>query len=332
MTPIHYVGKVWCVKVPTGAFVARRNGKVFVTGNSGFPKGQDIGKQIDKAAGAEREVVGIDQERLRRKPNPQTNNVAFGKIEGGEAAAAITRPATDEAEQWDGWNTTLKPAVESWWLLRKPLTRATVAENVKAYGTGALNIDACRIPIAADDPIRDAVWTSQASSIREGTAGFVTSNKAGDKLPAMSNEAGRHPAHLIVDGSPEVLAVFPQTTSGARATRGDEFSSTVYSAGRVGGLCESDSGSAARFFYCPKARKDERRGSKHPTVKPLALMEWLIKLITPPGATVLDPFMGSGTTIEAAYRGGWTGIGIEQCPDYWPDSEARLKAAEAGEP
>lgn len=301
MTPIHYVGKVWCVKVPTGAFVARRNGKVFVTGNSGFPKGQDVGKLIDRAAGAERPVIG--RKKVQGIPGSSDNVYAQDKWTKAHSVPHeidLTEPATEDAEQWDGWNTTLKPAVESWWLLRKPLSRATVAENVKAYGTGALNIDACRIPIAPDDPIRDAVWTSQASSIREGTAGFVTSNKPGEKLPAMGNEAGRHPAHLIVDGSPEVLAGFPNDT--------------------------------ARFFYCPKCRKDERRGSKHPTVKPLALMDWLIKLITPPGAAVLDPFMGSGTTIEAAYRGGWTGIGIEQCPDYWPDSEARLKAAEAGEP
>lgn len=141
----HYQGDVWCVRVPTGAFMARRNGRVFITGNSGFPKSLDVSKAIDKAAGAEREVLGPSPYAGRGRTD---NNNTYGASTPSDREE-VTAPATPEAAQWDGWGTALKPAWESIVLARKPLRvdgrKATVAANVLAHGTGALNIDACRV-------------------------------------------------------------------------------------------------------------------------------------------------------------------------------------------
>src|SRR5699024_5116606 len=171
--PVHYEGVVWCLTVPTGAFVVRRNGKVFVTGNSGFPKSHDVGKAIDKAAGAEREVVGVNETLRKYMPNGTTGSFQLGGCQsvaelehlaeiGGktpngedarkvlarrndnEARFAITAPATPDAAEWSGWGTALKPAVEPIVAARKPF-KGTVAANVLEHGTGAINIDACRI-------------------------------------------------------------------------------------------------------------------------------------------------------------------------------------------
>jgi len=146
ITPINYKGKMWCVRVPTGAFVARRNGRIFVTGNSGFPKSLDISKSIDKQAGVEREVVGVS----KKQPagfirNGRTDEEIFSVVDKTKKPETITAPATEEAKQWDGWGTALKPACEHWILARKPLSAKTIAANVLEYGTGGLNIDGCRV-------------------------------------------------------------------------------------------------------------------------------------------------------------------------------------------
>jgi hypothetical protein len=146
--PIDYNGIVWCVRVPTGAFVARRDGKIFVTGNSGFPKSLDISKALDKAAGAEREIIGINEDYLRRKPNGMKTSGAstygYSKTQY-ETDANITAPATSAAKQWAGFGSALKPAHEPVVLARKPLDGRTIAENVLRWGCGGLNVDGCRI-------------------------------------------------------------------------------------------------------------------------------------------------------------------------------------------
>src|SRR3990172_1376916 len=152
-----YIGKVWCVSVPTGAFIARRNGKAFITGNSGFPKSLDISKAIDKAAGAEREVIG-ELTRFDGKPagkiKPMNGGSFASNAEKEGKRGGISTPSTDAAKQWEGWGTALKPAAEFWILVRKPCSEKTVAENVLRWGTGGINIDQTRIKPANAIPLR----------------------------------------------------------------------------------------------------------------------------------------------------------------------------------
>jgi site-specific DNA-methyltransferase (adenine-specific) len=296
---------------------------------SGFPKSLDVSKAIDKAAGAEREVLGY-------KPGGDFRNALDDgrdkekRKEWIEQAknSPITAPATEAARQWSGWGTALKPALEPITMARKPLI-GTVAANVLEHGTGGLNVDGCRVPADPNDPVHSAVWTSRPSAIRAGTVGFVTSNKPGDTRPCALPPGGRWPANLIHDGSEEVVGLFPQTTTGkptvgSQPTTGEVFG--VYAQrSTVGG---GDSGSAARFFYCAKASKADRGDvNNHPTVKPTDLMRYLCRLVTPPGGVVLDPFMGSGSTGKAAMLEGFGFIGIEREADYVKIARARINAA-----
>jgi DNA modification methylase len=305
---------------------------------SGFPKSLDVSKAIDKAAGAEREVVGVSP---NDRPKSQVKGgKAFDRaMDHGQehATLQITAPATPEAQQWAGWGTALKPALEPITMARKPLT-GTVAANVLEHGTGALNVDGCRVEHGADVDL-----TSVQRQQAEGTGiaigkGFVGS-KLGKEVP-MYKPGGRWPANLIHDGSEEVVGLFPHvgggTFKGATARKrnnglglgsDDERSGSSNAPDAYG-----DSGSAARFFYTAKATRAERQGVTHPTVKPLDLMAYLCRLVTPPGGTVLDPFMGSGTTIKAAIGEGFNAIGIERDPAYFAMAEHRMNGAQLGLP
>ena len=468
---------------------------------SGFPKSLDVSKAIDKAAGAEREdgVAGPYSAR-RPRDRVQTNTGAFEGTMGASTSALVTAPATPEAQQWQGWGTALKPAHEPICVARKPLT-GTVASNVLEWGTGALNIDGCRIGTEggtrrdgkADTP-NDAGW----------------GNMKGHGIAELN--AGRWPANVIHDGSDEVLAGFPTTTTWKAKNPKTYETDSMFGAGGIN-FGEADSGSAARFFfstkgdydgslwhdlnlhpetantaegssslqsqydasvlvhvlnmalpeglrcvgllversmsvteneskqivesvmqatqsiaakfwlgsslesitlssnhakvvatheptgittittslrksdgyaepvtfsitptfsghgekassgksfiYCAKASKSERnaglegmverrpdertetgmgtfaekgvakQSNFHPTVKPLALMRYLVKLVTPPNGTVLDPFLGSGSTAVACVLEGFDWIGCEMTEDYWPIIEARVEWAEA---
>lgn len=236
----------------------------------------------------------------------------------------LRAPATPEAAKWQGWGTALKPAWEPICLARKPL-QGTVAGNIAAHGTGAINIDGCRIGSetvgwggargGSDDPSQ-----SQGRNYRMG---------AGEARPV----EGRWPANIIHDGSEEVLTAFPDApgqqgdlnaTGRARPTKtclGDMSPPLPHAA-------HLDRGSAARFFYCAKATTDERgEGNNHPTVKPVDLMRWLCRLVTPKGGTVLDPFMGSGSTLIAADAEQFNAIGCELSPDYAAIAERRIRDA-----
>jgi site-specific DNA-methyltransferase (adenine-specific) len=252
----------------------------------------------------------------------------------------VTAPATPEAAAWEGWGTALKPAREPICLARKPLI-GTVAANVLAHGTGALNIDGCRIH--ADDA-QGGKYT-----VKRRKPGATLNKSGGNWRPEEGVEfhgemkPGRWPANLIHDGSAEVVALFPQSDGQAGTVRGTEPSAPtkdIY--GRFGGRVRSeargDTGSAARFFnafppegeplrYCPKAAKADRAGSRHPTVKPIALMRWLCRLVTPPGGTILDPFAGSGTTGVAALAEGFAPILIERDANYAADLRRRFDLA-----
>jgi site-specific DNA-methyltransferase (adenine-specific) len=308
VTTIKYSGLIWCPTVSTGAFVARRNGKVFITGNSGFPKSLDVSKSIDKAAGAEREVVGDKLDRPGYHLNGHDDTGKYGHGIGGSTpetrlkASQITAPATDAAKQWAGWGTALKPALEPITMARKPL-EGTVAANVLAHGCGGLNVDGCRV--AGESTRR----------INTAEIGFHGGNLPTEYQTGSDN--GRFPANLIHDGSDEVVGLFPEQASGANPTRrGSPKFRNTYAMFEGQESCEPargpDAGSAARFFYCAKASRSERgKDNTHPTVKPIDLMRYLIRLVNPPGGIVLDPFAGSGTTLLAARLEGAQSIGVE---------------------
>lgn len=310
------------------------------THGQGFPKSLDVSKAIDKVAGAEREVVG---------PPPYTRGKAgqayseTRKVGYDYPPQPITAPSTDAAKQWSGWGTALKPAWEPIILARKPLV-GTVAANVVEHGTGALNIDACRVPVDA---------TADASQLRVMNRGQRTEDTSGQKwgmskgggdAPQVVRADGRFPANLIHDGSPEVLAAFPDAPGqlANSVEDGEPQGNSVYSPMKRGGPHhiprDEATKSAARFFYCAKANKADRnegvdaKGNKHPTVKPTALMAYLCRLITPPGGIVLDPFMGSGSTGKAAIGEGFRFVGVERDEDSFKTAEARIKAAMEAKP
>jgi site-specific DNA-methyltransferase (adenine-specific) len=248
---------------------------------SGFPKSLDVSKAIDKAAGAEREKVLVPTK-------PGNTRGKRGINYAGESFSGFTdisAPATEAACQWAGWGTALKPALEPITVARKPLI-GTVAENVLAHGTGALNVDGCRVSASDGRPL---IESKSEASLHAFGSGLNGSRCAG------VTTQGRWPANLIHDGSEEVAGLLND---------------------------------AARFFYCAKASKADRdEGNNHPTVKPTDLMRYLCRLVTPPGGTVLDPFMGSGSTGKAAMLEGFNFIGIERDPEYVKIAEARIGAA-----
>lgn len=229
--------------------------------------------------------------------------------------------------EWDGFNVAMKPAFEPIVLARKPLSEPTVAANVLKWRTGALNIDASRVPSAVGDaPVS---WTSQRGGI------WCTDAAAFAQL--VTTGQGRWPANVVTDGSDEVVGAFPNTSSGGRNIAAGTVGAPGWreAEGRQGSVVRtsdyargSDQGSAARFFYSAKASKADRNGSKHPTVKPIALMEWLIRLVTPPGGTVLDPFAGSGTTGIAAVNRGFRVVLCEREAEYVADIRARFPCGE----
>lgn len=233
----------------------------------------------------------------------------------------------------EGQGTALKPAAEHWLLCRKPLV-GTVARNVAAYGTGGLNIDGCRIAHASEADKASA--TPQGKVIRNNFAPGEA--RAGVETSRPDTSLGRWPAHLTLD---EEAAALLDAQSGHLHARGNRTAKVQRIApspvGILAGMerVESgdpgDSGGASRFFYCAKpSRKERGKGNMHPTVKPVALMRWLCRLVTPPGGTILDPFAGSGTTGEAALVEGFGFIGFEQSDEYAVVAKSRLEAVLRG--
>ena len=307
---------------------------------SGFPKSLDVSKAIDKSAGAERKVVGEGTTTGARKGSVIDDGKGYTPGRSFQNAEPvvnmITAPATDAAKQWSGWGTALKPAQEPICVARKPLI-GTVAHNVMTHGTGGINVDGCRV--ATNENLNGGAYAAEGSRQVSGSLSASGMNVPGKTVgAAFVQPEGRWPANLIHDGSDEVLAGFPDTgkSTGGR-TANISKTSEIYGGGK--GLGQDidpesvrgdpgfgDSGSAARFFYSAKANKKERRDSKHPTVKPVSLMRYLVRLVTPPNGLVLDPFMGSGSTIEAAKLEGFRAIGIDLSEEYCTDAVRRLDA------
>lgn len=303
---------------------------------SGFPKSHNISKAIDKAAGAEREVVGQIKNPLKRGTVlvGERSDASAGMFSGVNTEIDITAPATDEAKQWDGWGTALKPAFEPVIVARKPLI-GTVAENVLTHGTGGLNIDGSRISSNESfdglqgRPIQKLATRRDGETDDEYRERVLESPQQQEALDKLKN-LGRWPANVILD----------------------EYTAELL----------DKQVDASRFFYCAKASKRDRnegldgfepkqrdesrkegnpggdnprnRGVKavanhHPTVKPTQLMRYLVKLVTPPNGTVLDPFMGSGSTGKAAILERFNFIGIELSEEYLEIAKARIEHAQA---
>ena len=283
---------------------------------SGFPKSMDVSKAIDKAAGAQgsRGPMKRGGERLARLEDGKRDGEGRWGDEAGRDPFTYL-PATPEAQQWAGWGTALKPALEPITVARKPF-KGTVAANVLAHGTGGINVDGCRVGTGED-----------TGRSRSGANNLFSGLGPQDSA---AHDLGRWPANLIHDGSDEVVGLFPESKGQQGAISGKEPSgktNAVYGEYQQRNESEprNDAGSAARFFYCAKTSKRERgEGNNHPTVKPIALMRYLCRLVTPPSGTVLDPFMGSGSTGIAAGAERFNFVGIELDPDYFAIAQQRI--------
>jgi site-specific DNA-methyltransferase (adenine-specific) len=320
---------------------------------SGFPKSLDVSKAIDKAAGAEREVTGTVP---LNAPGGSIGSTTYNNGSGRyypEQPRSLTEPATDAAKRWQGWGTALKPAWEPIVMARKPLI-GTVAANVAAHGTGALNIDATRIPSNGDKgewPVTDRVRPP----------GYGMTPDA-----MTDNTNGRWPPNLLLtdplfDGGVDGVVGGGTVKAGVAVNRNRPAERSTYEAtgyeirlGPSDDMGYGDTGTYSRFFLIPKAARSDReplvrgeangvwsdgrdkpadypsqrgktvRANVHPTVKPVELMRHLVRLVTPPGGTVLDCFLGSGSTAIAANMEGFRCIGIEREAEYLEISRARL--------
>jgi site-specific DNA-methyltransferase (adenine-specific) len=313
---------------------------------SGFPKSHNIGREIDKKQGNDREVVG----EVRAGKNALGQDSGWNK-HNNRTQIEITKGNSE----WEGWGTALKPAHEPMVLARKPLSEKSVADNVMKHGTGAINIDGCRIEGQSEDTERkkvvrkarstDGVWTDDNSGMKSEGSEY-----------ADADPRGRWPSNIMHDGSEQVQDIFPETSS-TEVSR-ERTHKGIWSAGE---LAESeqlmpaygDQGNASRYFYCAKTSKEERNfglhGFKnqvavgmsgrsdgslgsitmnknvHPTVKPVELMRYLVRLVTPKGGLVLDPFMGSGSTGMGAREEDFRFVGIEKEEEYYEIAKARIK-------
>ncbi len=349
---------------------------------SGFPKSHNISKAIDKAAGIKGEIVE------QRKPGI-VNGMSKSRVEQGArptvtvSDGAIRAPGSDAAKQWDGWGTALKPAHEPICLAQKPISEKTIAANVLEWGTGAINIDATRIGMTAND--REA-FTEKRESFR-GVSGSGWKNVSPRDVDAeiKSAASGRFPSNLLLGCAPNCTDIAHDMfecpiarldeqsgmlKSGGYPAEGHQRKHNgIYGKPNVTGPAHigQNAGGASRFFYCAKSSKRERnegceglpekavgtsnqaiaeikRGNTdfdgghigmqkvqsktnhHPTVKPIALMRYLVRLVTPPGGTVLDPFTGSGSTGVAALKEGFKFVGVEREPEYQAIARARIEA------
>lgn len=324
---------------------------------SGFPKSLNIGKAVDKLQGNEREDLG-EHEPFGREGRSGSGKAKFG-VEGWDTKPKVH--LTKGTSQWEGWGTALKPALEPITVARKPLGEKTVAENCLKWGVGGINIDGCRVETSEDQ-------RRPSSGGENGLTGTSTFKIRERRVEDQVKQTGRFPANLIHDGSDEVVGLFPQTKSGKMGkqhTRHTDGSPNgIYGKFDINhelGETYGDSGSASRFFYCAKASKAERNigcegleeirkcnsytesregmykdrntmlKNNHPTVKPLALMEYLVKLVSREGQVVLDPFMGSGTTGMACKKLDREFVGIEMMPEYMEIAKCRIEGVKKEE-
>ena len=299
-------------------------GRLFWAYGTGFPKSHDAAKAIDKHLGVSGQTVPQGAPVKRMIPGADQHKTGWEKNNGREYQPGSYMPGSEEAAQWEGWGTALKPAYEPIVLARWPMDRKTVAANVLAHGTGAINVDACRVGTEGG--------TAKGSKPVGNGHGIYGAGLHG-ACEIKDIGAGRFPANVVHDGSEEVIAAFPGSAGASGKASGASLRGQNESVarGRFNGLPDGqepafygDAGSAARFFYSSKADADDRLGSKHPTVKPVGLMRWLVRLVTPKGGMVLDPFAGSGTTGMACMAEGFDCHLIEREAEYAADIRRRI--------
>lgn len=295
---------------------------------TGFPKSMDVAKQIDKAAGFVGEVVGTEQVDV---------DIQGGSLHTGRSRdlqEREVRALSPEAEPWKGWGTALKPAFEPIVVARKPLV-GTVVQNVLGHGTGGLNIDATRVAFASEADEQESKAKNQHAKFGTEPGGNQVYGDYSMVERKDYDAEGRHTPNVVLDAS---QADELDRQSGATVSRVGRPRSAAPGEGwgmTATGREYADSGGASRFFpvfptafrYEAKAPTHERPKEgeiAHPTVKPLDLMRWLVRLVMPPGGVLLEPFAGSGTTLEAAVLEGFSCIGIEREHEYLPLIEQRL--------
>ena len=327
---------------------------------SGFPKSLNIGKAVDKKLGNKRKIIGkyvAPSEKPEWTEGRNTAGTHFGSSSkkntfGGEISKGNS--------EYEGWGTALKPAHEPVVMARKPV-EGTITENVLKHGTGGINIDGCRISLGGETPPSGSAKRVYKNNqyTEEKTYGENKTTPESGRYPANVMHDGSEevlkefPNTKSIKGKPRTATIKNQT----RLNNSQEvFVNNEY----------EDEGSAARYFYCPKVSKSERnrgldgfeekqtssmsgrrdphnmekskidndvtgrfvttRKNIHPTVKPIELMKYLCRLVTPKGGTVLDPFMGSGSTGMAAKDEGFDFIGIEKEEEYFEISNSRIKS------
>ena len=270
---------------------------------SGFPKSHNISLAIDKAAGAKRVVIGHRKSEGGRSGKSVTVGNHLIKYKN---IVPIIELQTEDAKQWQGWGTALKPAYEPIILARKP-PQGSIANNTLLHGVGGLNIDGCRVEtddnLKRDNPFRDGSYDISAMP----------------SVPKLGHPAGRWPVNILLDE----IALKAMGSTGryffcAKASKAEREAGLE---GFKGQVLNTLNGGADGSL--PKFATEERKNI-HPTVKPIALMRYLCRLITPPDGTVLEPFAGSGTTLIAAHLEGFKFIGIERQPEYVEIIKARL--------
>jgi site-specific DNA-methyltransferase (adenine-specific) len=287
---------------------------------SGFPKSLDVGKAIDKAAGAMR-TKGA---RIWRGGLRENNGFAEAERRGGGTSEKTLYdiPATPAAQQWDGWGTALKPAHEPIVVARKPLI-GTVAANVRAWGTGAINVDGCRVE--TDDDLSGGTYGGVFGASRNPDGSLPKAIGSGDK--------GRWPANVIHDGSDEVVALFPNDAARffycAKASKADRDEGLEEMEAQRGGPERMNNSNGRKAEIGDAERLPPPRHNTHPTVKPTALMRYLCRLVTPPGGIVLDPFMGSGSTGKGAVVEGFSFVGIDLEAEYVEIARRRIGEVQA---
>ena len=301
---------------------------------SGFPKSLNLGKSVDKKLGNKRIKTGQTKTHSN-KGMPQAEERT--PIRAGAFGQVVEEEITVGTSEWEGWGTALKPAHEPIVLARKPLSENSIVANVLKHRTGGLHIDECRIEYADENDRSGWHKTGGGGKGYMDTDTFKIRKITPEEIQERTSK-GRFPANVMHDGSEEVLKGFPSTSKSAgggakikptnRQSRKDNSVWTNKNSGMKSlqhTVEYEDSGNASRYFYCAKTSKSEKgKDNNHPTVKPLKLMKYLCRLVTPKGGTVLDPFMGSGSTGVASKDEGFNFIGIEREKEYFEIAEKRI--------
>lgn len=296
----------------------------WVRGGQSMPKSTNVSKALDRMAGAERPVVGKHPAPAGNKPGGVSLNMS---VAGMPRDVMVTAPATEAARAWDGWGTALKPVQEPVMVARKPLV-GTIPANVLAHGVGGLNIDGCRVPHADAEDLAKHQAQVAALKARGGTLGGSWKNTSDLAGANDVNLAGRWPPNFVLAHSPACGDTCADGCAVAELDAQQEGATRMFPAFRYQGKpsrAERDAGLEA----APTRDAGAGRKNHHPTVKPVALMRWLVRLVTPRNGLVLDPFTGSGTTGVACVLEDVRFVGVELSGEYRDLALARIAHARA---